>query len=512
MRFSPAALALVFALGSCSGGDGGSANDAAGGGAWFEEVAAERGLVFVHETGHDGKYYLPEIVSGGAALVDVDGDGDLDAYLVQGGGVLVPPEERPGNVLLLNDGTGHFEDVSAGSGADDRGYGMGVACGDPDRDGDVDLYVTNVGPNVLLENDGLGRFTDATEKAGVGHPGFGSSAAFFDSDHDGDQDLFVVNYLRWSPAAELTCRNATSVPDYCAPMTYDAPARDVLYRNEGGGAFVDATVAAGIDRGFGNGLGVVCGDFDGDGLVDVFVANDAMPDQLWINQGAGRFADEAFYAGCAVDQDGRAKAGMGVTAADLDDDGDLDLLVCNLTEETNSLFRNEGGHFRDATNIAGLGFATFPFTGFGLAWVDFDHDGRLDLYQANGRVNLQPREWGKDPYAEPNLLFRGTAGGRFEEVQPRGGVGAELVHTSRAAAFGDVDGDGAIDVLVVNRDAPAYLLRNAVADRGHGIIFRVLDERGSDALGATLTLKAGERTITRDVRSAYSYLASNDPR
>ncbi|MCZ6597692.1 MAG: CRTAC1 family protein [Planctomycetota bacterium] len=486
---------------------------------WFEEVALERGLLFEHESGHRTRHLMPEIMCGGGALADLDGDGDLDAYLVQSGSLLYPPEDRPGNALFLpgnalflNDGAGFFEDATEGSGADDRGYGMGVACGDPDRDGDVDLYVTNVGRNVLLENDGTGRFADVTARARVGDPGFGASAAFLDYDHDGDQDILTLNYLAWSLATEIECFAGMGVPDYCSPQMYQAPARDVLYANLGDGTFRDVTVEAGLDQAFGTGLGLVTGDFDGDGLVDVFVANDGMPDQLWINQGAAGFADDAFFAGCAVDQDGRAKAGMGVTAGDVDGDGDLDLLVCNLAGETDSLFRNEGGHFRDATAVSGLGLTSRPFTRFGMAWLDFDHDGLFDLYQANGRVNLKSKVYSTDPYAEPNLLFRGTRGGRFEEVEPRGGTAELLIGTSRAAAFGDVDGDGAIDVLVVNRDGRAHLLLNIAPDRGRWILFRVVDEHGSDALGATLTIQAGDRSIRREVKSAYSYCAANDPR
>jgi hypothetical protein len=442
-------------------------------------------------------------MGGGAALFDLDGDGDLDAYLVQSEG---------GNQLFRNRGEGSFDDVTAESGADDRGYGMGVAAGDYDNDGDVDLYVTNRGPNVLLRNDGEGRFTDVTREAGVGDPAWSTSAAFLDYDADGDLDLYVANYIQWSPATELECYSLSGEPDYCSPKNYNAPAPDTLYRNDGKGKFTDISESAGLRAAFGNGLGVTAGDFDGDGRLDVFVANDGTPNQLWLNQGGGRFRDAALLRGCAIDQDGKAKAGMGVDAIDFDDDGDLDLTVVNLDGEADSFFRNQGAYFIDDTVRVGLRVESRPFTRFGMALLDFDNDGWLDLYQANGRVGLQSRRFSSDPYGEPNLLFRGTAAGRFEEVLLRGGTTELLVATSRAAAFGDVDGDGGIDVLVVNRDAPAHLLLNRVPRRGRWISFRVLSEQGRDALGAELSFSLGERRLTRTVKAAYSYLASNDPR
>ncbi|MCH8153122.1 MAG: CRTAC1 family protein [Planctomycetes bacterium] len=485
---------------------------AADGAPWFVEIAQQSGLVFEWRSGFRDRRYMPEITGGGAALFDMDGDGDLDAYLVQAGSLVEPKRTQPPNQLFRNLGDGAFENVTSGSGADDSGYGMGVACGDYDNDGDVDLYVTNVGPNVLLQNDGTGRFTDVTTRAGVGHSGWGSSAAFVDYDHDGDLDLYVCNYLNWAAATEVDCFNAMGAPDYCLPQNYNAPAVDVLYRNNGDGTFADVTEQAGLNQTFGTGLGVVCGDFNNDGWIDIFVANDLMPDRLWLNQGNGTFRDEALFAGCAIDQEGQAKAGMGVTAADIDDDGDLDLLVCNLAKQSDSYFINEGGYFTDSTAMMGLGAVSRPFTRFGMAWIDFDHDGDLDLYQVNGRVARQSMVFSDDPYAEPNLLFQGLGGGRFKEFRPRGGTRELLAATSRAAAFGDIDQDGAIDVLVVNRDAKAHLLHNIVPNRGNWISFRVIEEHGRDALGATVRLTLGNRRITRDVRAAYSFLASNDPK
>jgi hypothetical protein len=405
---------------------------------------------------------------------------------------------------------------------------MGCAAADYDNDGHVDLYVTNVGPNTLLKNNGDGTFIDVTERAGVGHPGWGTSTCFLDYDRDGDLDLFVTNYLSWSVASELDCYNHMSGMDYCSPQNYNAPAMDVLYRNNGDGTFTDVTAAAGISADFGTGLGVVAGDFDSNGYLDIFVANDGMKDQLWANRGDGTFVDAALRAGCAVDLDGTEKAGMGVAVADLDDDADLDLIVCNLNQQSDSLYRNDKGYFADVTAIAGLGAASRPFTRFGMAWHDFNHDGLLDLYQVNGRVMQQSDLYTNeassahggaavapvDPYAEPNLLFRGVANFQFEEVRPRGGVVPMHAANGRAGLFGDIDNDGDIDIVVVNRDGPPNILRNLApqSPTHHWITFRTLDEQGRDVPHAIVSLHINERRVYRESRTAYSYLAANDPR
>jgi hypothetical protein len=479
--------------------------------AWFVDEAAERGLVFTWRSGHAGKHYFPEIMGGGAALLDVEGDGDLDAYLVQAGSILARPEERPANQLFENRG-GRFADVSAASGTDDRGYGMGVATGDADGDGRTDLYVTNVGPNVLYANRGDGSFADRTTTSGTGDPSWSTSAAFFDPDRDGDLDLYVVNYVAWSVEGERVCYTQPHPEDYCSPNSYGAPAPDTLYCNEGDGTFRDVSFQAGVRAALGNGLGVVCGDFDGDGWSDVFVANDGSLNLLWQNRGDGTFADRAMPAGVAVDQEGRKKAGMGTHAVDVDHDGDEDLLVVNLAGEGDSFYRNDGTHFSDRTPLVGLAGVSRSFTRFGVGFADFDQDGWLDLYQSNGRVTRRPEATSAAAFDEANLVFRGRADGRFEEVLPRGGTAELLVDTSRAAAFGDVDGDGALDVLVVNRDAPAYLLMNRVSARGGWVAFAVREANGRDALGAVLAGELGARPLVRSVRSAYSYCAASDAR
>jgi hypothetical protein len=478
---------------------------------WFDEVAASRGIGWTHRSGHETKYLLPEIMGGGAALFDMDGDGDLDLYLVQSGSVLKAGKD-PSNRLYRNRGDGTFEDATAGSGTDIAGYGMGVAAGDYDNDGDADLFVTNAGPNALLRNDGNGRFADVTAKAGVAGRGWSTSAAFFDADADGDLDLFVLRYINWTPAGELQCFSMTGAPDYCSPRNYDAPLSDMLYRNNGDGTFTDVSDRAGLHAAFGNGLGIVVTDVNRDGRPDVFVANDAMPNQLWINRGQLRFEDEALVRGAAVDEDGSAKSGMGVDAKDVDDDGDEEVLVVNLDGESDSVYRNDGAFFSDATAAAGLRAVSRPFTRFGTAWLDFDNDGWLDLYQANGRVGQQAERYGADVYAEPSLLFRGSKAGTFVEVRPRGGTASPLIASSRGAAFGDIDNDGGVDIVVVNRDHAPFLLHNVVANRGQWLTLRVIEPNGRDSLGAEVTAKIGDRRVMRTVRAAYSYLASNDPR
>ncbi|QDU68379.1 CRTAC1 family protein [Engelhardtia mirabilis] len=481
---------------------------------WFAQEAAARGLDFVQHSGATGELFMPEIMSGGAALFDGDDDGDLDAYLVQAGAVRGPASERDPNLLLRNDG-GHFTDVTEGSGAGDRGYGNGVACGDADGDGRVDLYVTNLGPNTLLFNRGELRF-ETRDDGGAADPGWGTSAAFFDADRDGDLDLFVCNYLAWRPENELPCVNPRGAPDYCSPASYESPARDTFLRNAGQGRFVDETELVGMGA-VGTGLGVAILDVDADGWLDVFVANDAMPDRLWRSEAGARFRDDAAELGIAVDSDGLAKAGMGVAVADLDDDGREDLLVGNLARESDSIYMLRGERFADSTRRVGMGASSKPFTRFGLGFCDFDHDGWLDLFQANGRVQRAPgRSPADDPYAEPNQLFRGSAQGRFERVEPLGGTEPVLVATARAAAFGDVDGDGGVDVLVVNRDGPAHLLRNLCAERGGWIGFDLRESSGAPSLHAqvvvTVETPAGERRIHRTARAASSYQSSSDPR
>ncbi|MEE9294199.1 MAG: CRTAC1 family protein [Phycisphaerae bacterium] len=479
---------------------------------WFDEVAAESGIDFQHVSGQAEKRYFPEIMSGGVGLIDYDRDGHLDVYFVQGGRVVGPPPDRPGNRLYRNLGNGRFADVTAQAGVGDKGYGMGCACGDFDNDGWTDIYVTNVGPSLLYRNNGDGTFSDVTDRAGVGDPSFGSSAAFTDYDHDGDLDLFVVNYTRWSAQTEIECFAPNGRLDYCGPTNYQQPAPDTLYRNEGDGTFTNVTRSAGIAAAFGNGLGIVATDLDGDGWTDFAVANDLMANQLWINNRDGTFREEGLVRGMAYNGEGFAESGMGIDAQDIDDDGDSEVFMTHFDGLTNTLYINDGGLFDDRTSHYGL-MGSLPFTGFGTALIDLNNDGLLDIYVANGRVAGGDAGAGEEKrYSELNQLFEGLGDHTFREVFPRGGTQDPLVHSSRGAAFGDYDNDGDVDIFVVNRDAPAYVLNNRGSPVNHWTMFRVVNHHGADAIGARVQIEVDGHKRFRDVRTGYSYCASNDPR
>ncbi|MHC5028480.1 MAG: CRTAC1 family protein [Planctomycetota bacterium] len=478
----------------------------------FIDVALASGIDFVHRAGRSDQHLLPEIMGGGAGFLDVDGDGLLDAYLVQSD---AGQHGSRGNRLFRNLGDGTFADVTETSGADDTGYGMGCAAGDYDDDGDVDLYVTNLGDDVLYRNDGDGSFTDVTLGAGIDTPGWSTSAAFVDYDADGDLDLFVTSYVRWSRTGRFLdreCFAATGERDYCSPQAYDAPSHDTLYENLGDGTFRDVSGAAGIASRAGTGLGVICTDLDGDGRVDLYVANDQMPSFAWINLGAGRFEERAALLGVAVDEHGRPLAGMGVDAGDFDRDGDFDLWKVHLDGEAHTLYVNAGTFYDDATVRLGLAVPTRAATGFGTAFVDLDLDGRLDLFVANGRVQ---RAGGAgtatDPYAEANQVLLQTPAGRFVDASERGGAALRLVESSRGAAFADFDEDGDVDVLVCNNDGRARLLRNETPATRF-LAVRVLEASGRDALGAVIRCSGRDAVFTGLVHAASSYCSTSDAR
>jgi hypothetical protein len=297
------------------------------------------------------------------------------------------------------------------------------------------------------------------------------------------------------------------------PENYNAPAADVLYRNDGAGRFTDITRESGVGAAFGNGLGVSVSDFNGDGLPDIYVANDGDPNQMWINLGSGRFRDEALLSGAALNLVGQAEAGMGVVAGDVDNDGDSDLFMTHLRGETNTLYLNQGGFFEDVTSTAGLAAPSLGRTGFGIGLADFDHDGHLDLYVANGRVgqSLAPLA-ADDPFAEPNQLFRGLGKARFEEIEQRGGTGKPVLDNSRAVALADYDNDGDQDLAIVNNGGRTRLLENVAGPRGHWTSFHLQDKTGRTAVEARVRVRTTSGSQWRDVGSAQSYCASHDPR
>jgi hypothetical protein len=479
--------------------------------AFFSEVAAERGAEFTHVYGAKQRFWFPELASGALALIDYDGDGDLDLYCVQAGDCQEPEVLGLGNVLFRNDG-GRFVDITVEAGVGHMGYGHGVAVGDYDNDGDADLYIGNLKENVLYRNNGDGTFTDVTLAAGVGMPKWTVSCGFFDYDGDGDLDLFLVNNVNWSPAVEAKCETNYGARDYCSPGNYNAPSVDTLYRNEGDGTFVDVTESSGISLGTGVGWGLAAADFDGNGALDFYVANDGMANLLWLNDGEGHFTDRALIAGCALNVNGTAEAGMGVQAADIDNDGDQDLFMTHMHNETNTFYLNKRGVFTNRTSISGLGIESLLYTGFGMGFHDFNLDGELDLFVANGRVGLTPPHLSEsDPFAEPNQLFLGQGGGKFREVAG-GPTALKLIGTSRAAAFGDLDNDGDVDLVYLDWAAPIKILENRGPHEGAWVGFRVLGSHGADALGAVLEIDTGGRTQYRRADACYSFCAANDPR
>ncbi len=494
--------------------------------------ARELGIDFVQFNGMSGEYYFAEHMGSGGALLDYDNDGDLDVYLVQGsmlgpGKTMedawrpVAGESPPTDRLYRNDldrtGKLGFTDVTAAAGIGSTDYGMGVAVGDFDRDGWVDFYVTGFGPNHLWRNNGDGSFTDVTERSRTGENRWSTSASFVDYDADGFLDLFVANYVDFTIANHKTCFTANSGRDYCGPLSYN-PYPDRLFRNRGDGTFEDVTAVSQIARTYGAGLGVVCADFNGDQRVDIYVANDGMPNQLWINVGDGTFRENALMSGTAFNEEGKAEASMGVDAADFDGDGDEDLFMTHLVDETNTLYLNDGsGWFDDYSAETGLGVPSRSYTGFGTAWFDYDNDGWLDLIVANGAVKaIEELARAGDPYplAQRNQLFRNLGDGRFDELTDRAGEAFALVEVSRGAAFGDVDNDGDTDVLIFNNSGPARLLINEVGNHNQWLGLRLTDADGKTDLLHTRVqiIRTDGSSLWRRVRVSGSYCSSSDPR
>jgi hypothetical protein len=498
--------------------------------ALFEDVSTATGLDFQHFIGATGSFFTPEIMGSGVALLDYDGDGDLDVFVLQGTildkskslrDALFPPPQThwPGNRLFRNEliptGKLRFVDVTEQAGLGGYGaYGMGVAVGDYDNDGHPDIFVSNFGRNSLYHNNGDGTFTDVTDKAGVGEDSFSASAAFVDYDRDGYLDLFVTRYNAFTVQSNKKCYNYAGGREYCGPGDYQSLSSK-LYHNDGHGHFVDVTQKAGIGASVGNGLGVVCADFNGDGWMDIYVANDKTPNHLWINQHNGTFKDMALITGAAYNADGKALSGMGVTAGDFDNDGDEDIFVTNLTGEPDTLYQNDGsGNFEDVTNLYGLAHTTFPLTGFGTLWFDYDNDGRLDLFVTNGEVRVIDSQPGKPfPYSQTNQLLH-NEGKTFRDVTVQAGPAFQVSGVGRGAAFGDIDNDGDIDIVVTDANGPVRLLLNQTSNRNHWIEALLRGVRSNrDAYGARVALyRKGRPPLWRRVGTDGSYLSAHDPR
>jgi enediyne biosynthesis protein E4 len=492
----------------------------------FVESAAATGLVFTHANGASGKYYLPEMMGAGVALFDFDNDGDLDVFLVQSGAINAGGGAAPATAdcrLFRNDltvsadgrRTLRFTDVTKQAGITVRGYGMGVAVGDYDNDGYQDLFVTAFGSTTLLHNNGNGTFTDVTKPAGVSDTLWSTSAAFVDYDRDGFLDLFVARYVDFTPAANKQCTDPVGARDYCGPRQY-RPVPDRLYHNDGHGRFVEVTERAGINKADGAGLGVAVGDYNGDGWLDLYVANDATPNQLWINRRDGTFVDQGLISGSALNAAGSPEGSMGIASGDFDLDGDEDLFVTNIVGETSVLYVNDGhGNFDDARARVGLARFTAAFTGFGTDWIDYDNDGWPDLFVANGAVNIVESQRGQPaPYRMRNQLFHNLAGKRFEETSASGGPAFARAEISRGAAFGDIDNDGDVDIVVTNNNGPVRLLLNQAATPSHWLQVR-LDQRPGNRFGIGAWIgveRAGQPTLWRRVRTDGSYLSASDVR
>jgi len=500
------------------------ANSVYGDAIQFAPVTESAGIHFRHVNGATGRKYLVETMGGGAAFLDYDNDGYLDIYLVNGANlpgseILEPPTNR----LYQNNGTppvhggarageGTFTDVTDKAGVGDGHYGMGCCVGDYDNDGNRDIYITNFGRNTMYRNNGDGTFTDVTELAGVGDDRFSAGCAFADYDNDGHLDLFVANYVTLDLNKSPNC-SERGIPAYCRPEDFP-PAPDVLYRNNGDGTFSDVTQRAGITS-LGRGLGAVWGDVDNDGWIDLYIANDRMANFLYHNNGDGTFTEVGELSGVAFNEHAVAESGMGVDMGDYDNDGDLDIVVTNYQGETNTLYQNDGtGNFWDVTAQGRLSEPTLIPLAWGTGFVDFDNDGFLDLFFANGHLhdNIEALEE-VGTYRQQNQVFRNMGNGTYMEISDACGPGLLIEKSSRGAVFGDYDNDGDIDILVTHIGDTADVLRNDTAHTNHWIGITLVGTKSNrDGIGARVTLNVGEKRLLREIKSGSSYLSQNDLR
>jgi enediyne biosynthesis protein E4 len=484
----------------------------------FTDIARASGLTFVHDNAASSEKYLIETMGSGCGWIDYDQNGLLDVYLVNGAATRLYTPKRPlRSALYKNNGDGSFTDVTERAGVGAEGlFGMGVAVGDYDNDGFPDLFVLGYGRCILYHNNGDGTFSDVTSRAGVENLGkWGSSAAWFDYDNDGKLDLVIANYVDWSPENNFYCGSkGPGLRSYCHPDVYHGQP-PTLYHNNGDGTFTDATMRSGLGQKPGNGLGVVTFDYDGDGWQDIFIANDSMPNFLFRNNRDGTFREVAYSAGVAVGIDGQFEAGMGTDAADTTGSGRLDLVVTHLDQQLARLYRNLGdGSFEDATYRSKLSYATFHLSGFGARFMDYDNDGRRDLFMGNGHVldNIQLYH-AETRYAEPKLMFHNAGSGVFENVSDQLGPDFLLPRVSRGAAIGDFDNDGDQDILVSNNGQPTQLLRNDGGNCNHWLqLFLIGTRSNRDAVGARVKVTAGDLVLYEERKGGMSYQSAQDPR
>lgn len=480
----------------------------------FTEIAREAGITFQHVFSPEKKY-ITESMSGGVALFDYDNDGYLDIYLVNSLTVaLAKSHQKTRSALYHNNGDNRFTDVTDKAGVGDIGYGMGVVVGDYNNDGWEDLYVTCLGPNHLFKNNGNGTFTEVTATARVGDPRWSTGAAFVDYDNDGKLDLFVSNYVGFDfnhlPefGAGRTCQ-FKGIPVQCGPRGLPG-AGDSLYHNNGNGTFSDVSRPAGVSDADGYyGLGVICGDFDEDGLVDIFVANDSTPNFLYHNNGDGTFKEIAFSSGTAVNESGSEQGSMGVTLADYDHDGKLDLFITNFDDEYNILYHNDGGNsFTDVSFKAKVAEVSLPYVGWGTKFFDYDNDGWVDLFVANGHVYPQ-----RGHYRQREFLHHNNQDGTFSEVAGQLGNALLEERVGRGVAFGDLDNDGDVDIVVNDLDGSPQLLRNDGAEANNSVLIKTVGVKSNrDGIGARVKIVSGNLTQVDEVRSGGSYLSQSDLR
>ncbi|MGH9880984.1 MAG: FG-GAP repeat domain-containing protein, partial [Pyrinomonadaceae bacterium] len=468
----------------------------------FSDITEQAGITFLHLSSPE-KRYIVESMSGGVALFDYDNDGYLDIYFVNSLTVdLVKANKKTKSALYRNNRDGTFTDVADKAGVSDIGWGMGVAAGDFNNDGFVDLYVTCVGPDHLLKNNGNGTFTDVTRTARVGDPRWGAGASFVDYDHDGKLDLFVANYVAFDfkklPEFGVgkLCQYK-GVPVQCGPRGLPGDG-DTLYRNNGDGTFTDVTQKAGVSDPNGYyGMGVICSDFDEDGWIDIFVANDSTPNFLYHNNGDGTFKEIGFTSGTAVNENGSEQGSMGVTVADYNHDEKFDLFITNFDDDYNTLYRNDGSNsFTDVSYAAKVAALSLPYVGWGTKFFDYDNDGWVDLFVANGHVYPQI-----PTYRQRNFLHKNNRDGTFVEVGAEAGAPFSEKRVGRGVAFGDLDNDGDVDVVINNLDGAPQLLRNDGGNSSNSVLIRTIGVKSNrDGVGARIKIVSGDLTQIDEVR------------